>query len=179
MNRIDLEKEYWNRNAQDPDVDIKYISDVDTSLCLKDLGQLTGKVLEIGCGVGRLLQENYVGVDTSKEMVKIATQRTGNNVVLNDGRTLPFENESFDSVYSYLVFQHLPKDAVAKYIQEAYRVLKPKGRFVFQCILGDEDEPFSKHLELNFLKSNLSIFSKHSAKQSFAHEQWIILEATK
>ena len=40
----------------------------------------------------------------------------------------PFADESFDFVYSYAVFQHIPSlDVVMNYLREARRVLKPGG----------------------------------------------------
>lgn len=180
MSRTMEEKDYWDRNALDHEVDVKYISDISTELCLQDLGEMSGEVLEIGCGVGRLLQDGWYGIDTSENMLEIARKRNPKLKLFNgDGRTLPYDDNQFDHVYSYLVFQHIPKDAVAGYIKEAHRVLKKGGRLAFQCILGNEDEPFSKHLDLGFLKENLNIYSRHSAKQSVAHDSWMIFEATK
>jgi ubiquinone/menaquinone biosynthesis C-methylase UbiE len=43
---------------------------------------------------------------------------------------LPFENESFDTVYSCYVLHHLPREIVLKMLQELNRVLKPGGCFL-------------------------------------------------
>ena len=41
-----------------------------------------------------------------------------------------FADESFDFVYSYAVFQHIPsRDVVLEYMREIRRVLKPGGIF--------------------------------------------------
>lgn len=177
--RITDERKYWDKNALDHDVDKKYISDVSVEDCLKDLPEMVGNVLEIGCGVGRLLKDGYVGVDISTEMLEICRSRKPNRVVHNNGRTLPFEENEFDFVYSYLVFQHIPEEAVMGYIDEAYRVLKPGGKFIFQCILGTEDEPFSKHLDPEWLDSKLGFYESYTLKDSVAHHQWTICEAIK
>jgi len=61
MKRVDLERNYWDVAAQDPEVDTKFICDVPTEDCIGELIQtfppiMTGKrVAEIGCGVGRLI----------------------------------------------------------------------------------------------------------------------------
>jgi ubiquinone/menaquinone biosynthesis C-methylase UbiE len=44
-----------------------------------------------------------------------------------------FENDTFDLVYSYIVFQHIPEEAVIEsYLREISRVLKPGGRAALQ-----------------------------------------------
>lgn len=181
MSRVQEEKDYWNNNAKDSQVDLKYISDISTEDCLLDLQELEGKTLEIGCGVGRLMKKGYYGIDISEEMLKIAKERRPDcNFKLSDGRTIPYADETFDSVYSYLVFQHLPLDAVESYIKEAHRVLKKNGLFVFQWIMGDEDEPFSKHHSMISIIDTLSTVGFGSYSQaSFAYSEWTITTSWK
>lgn len=144
--RTQEEKDYWNKAAQDPLVDEKYICDIEDKGFLDEFMQPQGKVLEIGCGVGRLMKPGYCGIDISEGMLEIARERQPEcEFKLTDGRTIPYRNETFDTVYCVLVFQHLPFDAVQAYITEARRVLKPDGKFIYQYIKGTEDEPFSKH----------------------------------
>lgn len=175
-----LAEEYWDKAALDPEVDKKYICDVDTELCLQDLGELKGKVLEIGCGVGRLLKDDWFGVDTSLEMIKLAAVRTKATVALIFNGVLPFEDYSFDNVFTYLLFQHLKPKEVENYVQEAYRVLK-KGEFVFQFIEGKEREPLSNHYSKEEMTSILKNagFKKIVFKESVAHELWTMCRATK
>lgn len=180
MSRIQEEKNYWDKNALDDEVDIKYISDADDKWCLYDIGELTGNVLEIGCGVGRLMKDGYTGIDISQNMLDIAKKRKPKcHFKLTDGRTIPFKDKSFDTVYCYLVFQHLPKDAVKGYIDEAYRVLKKDGIFVFQWIIGDEDEPFSKHLGVKDIGEFTKRFSDVGYSISLAYNNWTITRCIK
>lgn len=95
------------------------------------------RALEIGCGPGRLLKplaRNFGeihGVDVSDEMIRLARERLRGirhaHVHATDGATLgQFADESFDVVYSYAVFQHIPsRDVVMEYCREAHRVMKP------------------------------------------------------
>jgi ubiquinone/menaquinone biosynthesis C-methylase UbiE len=102
------------------------------------------RALEIGCGPGRLLRPMSAhfgeihGVDVSDEMIRKARENlraiphayahhnSGSDLAL-------FEDESFDFVYSYAVFQHIPsRDVVFSYLREARRVLKTGGLFWFQ-----------------------------------------------
>ncbi len=99
------------------------------------------RALEIGCGPGRLLKPmssrfgEIHGVDVSDEMIRMAREKLRGipnaHVHATDGASLPqFADESFDMVYSYAVFQHIPsKDIVLEYLRESRRVLKPGGIF--------------------------------------------------
>ena len=100
-------------------------------------------VLEIGCGVGRLLRPlaarvaRVVGMDLSEEMLRRARYYCAGlpNVELHvtDGRLDFLADGEFDFVFSHIVFQHLPrKTYVERYFREAYRVLAPGGMFRVQ-----------------------------------------------
>ena len=109
------------------------------------------RVLEIGCGVGRMTRwfaEEFLevcGVDISEKMIEDASLRLRNypNVALQkgSGRDLGGLPENlFDLAFSYIVFQHIPSRAVIQsYIREAARVLKPGGVLKFQ-LNGDRSE---------------------------------------
>lgn len=106
-----------------------------------------GLALEIGAGVGRLLRAvaphfNYTyGVDLSSDMVELSYEflqgHTNCGVKLGDGYRLPVASASFDFVYSYITFQHMPdRECVRSNIAEIYRVLKPGGMCRVQTIKG-------------------------------------------
>jgi ubiquinone/menaquinone biosynthesis C-methylase UbiE len=98
-----------------------------------------GTALEIGCGPGRLMRpmsrhfSEIHGVDVSDEMIALARQRLADipHAIphLNDGASLrEFEDQSFDFVYSYAVFQHIPdREVIMAYLREIHRVLKTGG----------------------------------------------------
>ena len=115
------------------------------------------RVLEIGCGIGRLLKPLALersdlaiyGVDVSTEMILQGKERLSDfpNIYLSrvNGKDLAlFENEFFDLVFSYITFQHIPRPYLPGIFAEVYRVLKKKGVFTFQMqSLGDntKEEP--------------------------------------
>lgn len=180
MNRLQIERDYWENAGKDDLVDIKYIADVPDFLCKEDLGKLEGEVLEIGCGVGRLLEKDWWGIDISQSMLKIANiRRPECRFKQTDGRTVPFNSNYFDNVYCYLVFQHLPLEGVKSYVDEAYRVLKTGGKFTFQFIVGTEKEPFSNHLTMGQVDSLTKKFSSVSFNVSKAYRGWTIARCVK
>lgn len=105
---------------------------------LKPLGQYTAsddKVLDLGCGNGRLLQifegQNieYFGVDNSEKLIGIAKGKYPNyNFQTADALSLPFPDDFFDKIYSIAVLHHIPSQELRiRFLKEAKRVLKPAG----------------------------------------------------
>ena len=101
------------------------------------------RVVEIGCGMGRLLRPlaprvaRVVGVDLSEEMLLRARQHCAplSNVEFHrtDGDLGFLPDDAFDFVFSHIVFQHLPRKAYAeRYFGEAFRLLSPGGIFRVQ-----------------------------------------------
>ena len=98
------------------------------------------KALDVGCGTGvflHLLKQKYpgvfaVGIDPDQEALDISAKKFGPDVKLikSFAEALPFENESFDIVFSTLAFHHMPTEIKEQAIQEIYRVLKPGGKLV-------------------------------------------------
>jgi|KBSSwiStaDraftv2_1062776.scaffolds.fasta_scaffold16274_5 SAM-dependent methyltransferase len=108
------------------------------------------RFLEIGCGVGRLMEHlaqdcgEIHGVDISDEMVAqgrkfLSAVPHAHLHVATESDLRAFADSSFDLVYSYAVLQHLPAaDLFWRYIAEAFRVLAPGGLFVFQFNGSDD-----------------------------------------
>jgi SAM-dependent methyltransferase len=98
-----------------------------------------GRALEVGCGPGRLMRlasrhfAEIHGVDVSDEMIARGKQKLADipnaRFHTGDGASLRlFEGASFDFVYSYAVFQHIPsREVVFGYLKEIHRVLKAGG----------------------------------------------------
>jgi ArsR family transcriptional regulator len=97
-------------------------------------------LLDLGTGTGRMLQlcashvERAVGVDLSREMLAVARANLDGQDYRNcslrraPAEHLPFGNGSFDVVLSHMVLHFLDNPELA--IQEAARVLKPRGRLI-------------------------------------------------
>ena len=118
-------------------------------LRLGDDAQPEFRVLDLGCGIGRMtapLADHFsqvVGIDVSSEMIERAremhSEKENLSFEVNSGADLAaFENHSFDLVFSYSVLPHLPPEIVESYFAEVNRVLKPGGLFVYQFWVGPE-----------------------------------------
>jgi ubiquinone/menaquinone biosynthesis C-methylase UbiE len=70
------------------------------------------KVLDLGCGNGRLYEFfsgrniDYTGVDFSENLIRIAKEKYGDKFVEGDILNLPFSEQKFDSVWSIAVLHH-------------------------------------------------------------------------
>ena len=92
------------------------------------------KTLDIGSGVGLvdrfLLKEmkSLYGVDVEEGVVEKAKE---NNPTVNyrkyDGKTLPFENGTFDMAFAINVIHHVSPDDWENFTGEMFRILKPGG----------------------------------------------------
>lgn len=92
-----------------------------------------GKLLEIGCGNGTMLQNmqqagwTVTGVDFDPKSVNIARQ-SGLPVHLGDIAEQNFAPDSFDAIVMSHVIEHLP-DPIAT-LQECKRILRPGGKLI-------------------------------------------------
>ena len=103
-----------------------------------DSFKIKGKdVLEIGFGAGtdhlNLARRGgrMHGIDLTPKNHEITKKRLSlygfkSNLIIGDAEILPYENETFDFVYSFGVVHHTPD--TKKAVDEIYRVLKPGGR---------------------------------------------------
>jgi len=104
----------------------------------------TMRVLEIGCGAGRITRAfsslfgEVHAVDVSGEMVaqtrRALADRPNAHLYQNNGYDLsvvpPLE---FDFAYSNIVFQHIPSyEIIENYVREVHRLLRPGALFKFQ-----------------------------------------------
>lgn len=95
------------------------------------------KVLEIGCGMGTMAMNwasrgaDFHAVDLASTSVEQTRRRfelygLRGTILQGDARNLPFEDNTFDYVYSWGVLHHSPD--IARSLSEVHRVLKPGGK---------------------------------------------------
>jgi ubiquinone/menaquinone biosynthesis C-methylase UbiE len=116
-------------------------------------------ILEFGFGTAQnliLLQEKepqalVQGVDIDPKIKSIAEHKLKKRNLtvplhLYDGSTLPFDDNSFDKVFSSLVFHQLDADTKLNCLKELNRVLKPNGKL----IIGDWGKAKNKWMRFSF-----------------------------
>lgn len=156
------------------------------SMILRVYGQVTrsGKLLEIGCGLGRIAfplryilssEGTYDGFEICKPKVEFLNKNFHpahpnftfiwadiNNTYYNPQGTVkakdfafPYPDNSFDIVFAASVFTHMLPDTAEHYFKETARVLKPGGRAVFSFFLLDFYRP-GQPRPLHFAKPEFS-----------------------
>jgi len=116
------------------------------------------KVLEVGCGLGTDGAQfaeagaDYTGIDLTEAAVDLARKRfelfnLPGKFRTADAENLPFEDDSFDLVYSHGVLHHTPDTRQA--IREIHRVLRPSGRAVVMLYHRDS---YNYHVNINVLR---------------------------
>jgi len=104
------------------------------------------KVLELGCGTGRLLSDlaavtghsgHVFGLEPQPEFAKAAEQHISDKklgataeVISGQAEDIPLADASIDVCVAQTVLIHIPVEILPKVFSEVKRVLKPGGRFV-------------------------------------------------
>ena len=125
---MELIKDYWPNGYREP------FGTVSIDPLIKAIDTLPGgRCLEIGCGDGywtkKLLMPKFdevVCIDRIKKPKGLKTE-----YIKTEGYYLPFDDKSFDVVYSFGVFCHLPQEGQISYLKEIKRVLKGKALISF------------------------------------------------
>jgi SAM-dependent methyltransferase len=133
----DAEQAGWSARAAGYDDGAGRITRQAIGPILQALEPLSGRqLLDVCCGTGRLAAEasrrgaEAAGVDFAAPMIAAAgAAHPGLCFVVGDGESLPFADGAFDAVACPFGILHMaaPERAMA----EAFRVLRPGGRYAF------------------------------------------------
>jgi ubiquinone/menaquinone biosynthesis C-methylase UbiE len=86
------------------------------------------RTLDVACGTGfltRYLRGEIVGIDASERMLEIARERVPDGEFFTaDALALPFEDRSFDRLFTGHFYGHLEDDERQRFLLEARRVAK-------------------------------------------------------
>lgn len=95
------------------------------------------RILEIGCGIGSIVSElarqgyDITGTDISGEAISYGLKKYGDiELKVQPAEDLQFEDESFDVVLSFDLFEHIAR--IDSHISEVHRVLRKDGFYLFQ-----------------------------------------------
>lgn len=87
--------------------------------------------LDMACGTGRLTNYATHGLDASGEMMRLARERHPHVEFRQASASeTGFPDGMFDVVYTFHLLMHLDRHVISQIIEEAYRILKPGGRFI-------------------------------------------------
>ncbi|MEJ2004345.1 MAG: class I SAM-dependent methyltransferase, partial [Cyclobacteriaceae bacterium] len=94
---------------------------------------ITGELLEIGCGEGRGIDvalphcSGYTGIDKIREVIeKLSDKYPDQKFIAGNIPPLQmFEDNSFDSIISFQVIEHIEDDRL--FLKEISRILRPGG----------------------------------------------------
>lgn len=129
--------------------------------------QFERPTLDFGCGDGNFAATTFlhpidVGVDPSEIAINEA-RTTGKYLELRvtDGRTLPYPDNYFGSVFSNSVLEHIPN--LDENLAEVHRVLKPGGVFA----ITTPSDHFAEYLFVSTTLRNIHIKAAARAYENF------------
>lgn len=93
---------------------------------------IKGDLLELGCGEGRGIRElaplanKYTAIDKIEEVIdELSAEFPDHEFRQGHFPPLPYEDESFDTIVSFQVIEHIKNDHL--FLKEIARILKPDG----------------------------------------------------
>jgi ubiquinone/menaquinone biosynthesis C-methylase UbiE len=138
----EFEKAGWGKQAQHYDSLVGQMTTQAVDALLAAVNARSGaKLLDVASGPGYVAAEaasrglDAIGTDIAEDMVKEARRRfAGAKFDLADAEHLHYADKSFDAVTCAFGMLHFPRPGKA--VAEAYRVLRPDGRFAFSVWCG-------------------------------------------
>lgn len=141
------------------------------------------KILDVGCGFG--VDSGYmaskgfdvVGVDLSKEMLRLAKQKFPQiDFRQQDIRDLDFPIESFDGILASCSLIHIPKKDVPALLKKFHKILKKDGAIYIALQGGKSQEIFVNGPFKPDEKLFLNIFSFDEIKNLLVNARFSIVK---
>jgi SAM-dependent methyltransferase len=150
----------------------QYLAFRDISMLIEEYAGSIASVLDYGCGAGRstrfLKRQGFdaVGVDVSQEMLEQARSKdsSGEYHDIPSGH-LPFEDSSFDLVFSSFVFLEVSRiEEIEGILKEMKRVLRKDGTVIFVTASMEASEGDWVSLSYSFPENDKPLRSGDTVK---------------
>jgi len=144
MDSVKYHKKYWDKYANEKDFVISLQYEKFTAYVKNN-----DKILDVGCGYGRTLNELYHngykflnGVDISKNIIERGLKQYPYlNLKVQEYNKIPYEDSMFDTVVLISVLTCIiGNEEQDTLIREIKRVLKPKGVVCISDFIINKDE---------------------------------------
>ena len=147
--RVRHDYRFWMSDGHQSDDAMWASGERDLAILKRDIPECENKtLLEIGCGVGRILKaaaasfRAVIGVDVSQQAISQAKKLLNHisNIRLEVGNGIDLaaiETGSVDVVVSFAALTSMPTPVIANYLLEIRRILKPDGYCRLQVYLGN------------------------------------------
>lgn len=149
-----------------------------------------GKFLEVGCGTGRIsigiakYTDNIAltGIDLSEHMLNVARDNARYekvdqkvNFQLGDAKSIPFEDDTFDAVFSHNMLHHIP-DPV-NVVLEMERVVKNGGAILIRDLKRISSILIPMHVHILGLPYNQLMKKEYrdSIRAAFSEDEWEVM----
>lgn len=173
----------WRRNSiADPNISLADTVDAVVSAFRKR--PKPKRILEIGCGYGRLTREirqrfpnaDVFGFDINPAVLDVARDYDPGTTFTDDLEGIA----EMDAVYAVAMFQHLPDTEKQAYVRQAFEALNPGGVLRVQFIEGDRDnflDHWTTAAQMVAWAKDAGFTTRVTA--GVVHPQWSWLTATK
>lgn len=190
-------KTNYNRISGDFSSKREYLSD--DILYFKKFIKPNFKILDIGCGNGRLAKiiknSNYIGIDNSEKLLKIAKNKfPKHKFIFSDALNLPKNLKKFNIIFSLSVLHHIPGEKnQQKFINNIYNHLEKNGITIIsiwkpnkkQLLKSKQINNSNKNIYIPFQSSNRKIkvdryiylFDINELEELFKKNHFKILES--
>lgn len=161
MKTVDECKTWWENQAKNI-----YFKNQHWYFSVPELIQLMGltsdsEILEIGCGYGREMSQfakissHIYGIDIAKTHAELTKKNVPQAETKEyNGTDIPYQDNSFDFIYTAYVMQHMSKENCRKLMREMNRCLKPKGKILLEFFGGIREAGEDKDMMLGDMYNN-------------------------
>ena len=184
MNMLTEQEVYWDKVAEKKEFSIPFKEELFQKYVSKE-----EKILDIGCGYGRVLNElynyeykNLTGVDFSQGMINRGLRQYPYlNLRKNDGKKLPFPDNTFHAVILIAVLTCISQSEKQwELISEILRIMKIRGvLYVHDCMLNYDNRNVERYERYQEKYGEYGIFELSEGAIVRHHTREYIISITK